>query len=97
LDAVNTLSVPSKAKLTGKLRTPLSLKWVEGEPAFVILQGPESILAKIREVFTDPIDLSLIPEDRRIPIGLDIDSPQVHLATGQPSQVAVDIKLEQIP
>ncbi|MBP1718445.1 MAG: diadenylate cyclase, YbbR and YbbR [Deltaproteobacteria bacterium] len=97
LDAVKTQSVPIKAKLTGKLPQTLSLKSVGVEPAFVILQGPESILAKIREVFTDPIDLSSIPEDRKIPIGLDIDSPQIHLAAGQPSQVTVDIKLEQLP
>jgi YbbR domain-containing protein len=97
LDAVKTRSVPIKAKLTGKLPNSLSLKRVGVEPAFVILQGPESTLGKIREVFTDPIDLSLIPEDRKIPIGLDIESPQIHLAPGQPSQVAVDLKLERTP
>jgi YbbR domain-containing protein len=97
LDAVKTRSVPIKAKLTGKLPNSLSLKRVGVEPAFVILQGPESTLGKVREVFTDPIDLSLIPEDRKIPIGLDIESPQIHLAPGQPSQVAVDLKLERTP
>jgi len=39
----------------------------------------------------------LVLEDRKIAIGLDIDSPQIHLASGQPSQVAVDIKLERTP
>jgi uncharacterized protein (TIGR00159 family) len=97
LDAVKTRSVPIRAKLTGKLSKPLFLKRVEVEPAFVILQGPETILDKMREVFTDPIDLSSISEDRKIPIGLDLDSPQVHLAPGQPSQVAVDLKLERNP
>jgi len=97
LDAVKTRPVPIKARLTGKLPKPLSLKSVETEPAFVTLQGPESILAKIREVFTDPIDLSSILEDRRFTIGLDIESPQIHPATGQPSQVTVDIKLEGTP
>jgi len=97
LDPVKTRSLPIKAKLTGKLPHSLSLKSVGVEPAFVILQGPESALGKIREVFTDPIDLSLVLEDRKIAIGLDIDSPQIHLASGQPLQVAVDIKLERTP
>jgi len=83
--------------LTGKLPKPFFLKSVGIEPEFIILQGPESILTKIHEVFTDPIDLSSIAEDRKILIGLDIDSPQVHLATGQPSQVVVDLKREQLP
>ena len=97
LDAVKTRSVPIKVKMSGKLPGSLGLKSVGVEPAFITLQGPENALAKIREVFTDPVDLSSVREDRRILIGLDIESPQIHLAPGQPSQVAVDLKLERTP
>jgi YbbR domain-containing protein len=97
LDLVKTRSVPIKAKLAGKVPAPLTLKSAGVEPAFITLQGPENALAKIREVFTDPVDLSAVREDRRISTGLDIDSPQIHPAPGQPTQVTVDLKLERTP
>jgi YbbR domain-containing protein len=97
LDVVKTRSVPIKAKLAGKLPGFLGLKSAGVEPAFVILQGPENALAKIREVFTDPVDLSAVREDRKILTGLDIETPQIHLAPGQPTQVTVEIKLERTP
>jgi diadenylate cyclase len=97
LEAVKTGSVQVKAKLTGKLPASLRLKSVWVEPAFIILQGPETALVKIREVFTDPIDLSQIRESKKIPTGLDVDSPQIHLAPNQPSRAVVGIEVEPIP
>jgi YbbR domain-containing protein len=97
LDIVKTRSVPVKAKLAGKLPNSMGLKSAGVEPAFIILQGPETALGKIREVFTDPVELSSIREDRKILTGLDIESPQIHLAPGQPTQVTVDLKLERTP
>jgi YbbR domain-containing protein len=89
--------VQVKAKLTGKLPKSLRLKSIWVEPAFIILQGPETVLTKTRELFTDPIDLSQIQESRKVSIGLDIESPQIHLAPNQPSQVVVEIQVERFP
>ena len=97
LEAVKTVSVQVKAKLIGKLPQSLRVKSIWVEPAFIILQGPESVLTKTREVFTDPIDLSPIQEGKKVSIGLDVESPQIHLAPNQPSQVVVEIQVERIP
>jgi len=95
LENVKTRSVQVKAQLVGKLPKTLRLKTVWVEPPFVVLQGPEGVLAKVREISTEPVDLSSIRENKKISVGLDIESPRVHVGPGQPSQVTVDIKVER--
>jgi YbbR domain-containing protein len=97
LDAIKTVTVPVRAKLTGKLPKFLRLISAGVEPAFIILQGPETVLAKTREVFTDPIDLAQIQESKKLSIGFNVDPSQVHLAPNQPSQVVVEVQVERIP
>lgn len=97
LDEVKMRPVQVKAKFTGKLPKPLQLESVSVEPPTVALQGPESLLAKVREVLTEPIDLSNIGENTRISVGVDVHTPQVRLAPNQPSQIAVEIKIEKGP
>ncbi len=55
-------SVYRQASATPALR---GSSWVE--PHFVVLQGPESLLTKVREVLTEPIDLSSIKKIRKSP------------------------------
>jgi uncharacterized protein (TIGR00159 family) len=95
LENVKTRSVKVKVQFIGKLPSPLRLKAVEVEPLFVVLQGPEGILGEIQEIPTEPIDLSLIKENKKISVSVDINSPQVHLSPSQSSQVSVDIKVER--
>jgi YbbR domain-containing protein len=95
LENVKTRSVQVKAQLVGKLPKTLRLITIWVEPPFVVLQGPESALARVREISTEAVDLSSIKENKKISVGLDIESPQVHLVPGQPSQVTVDIRVER--
>ena len=95
LENVKTRSVQVKAQVVGKLPKSLRLKTIWVDPPFVVLQGPESTLAKVREIFTEAVDLSSLQENKKISVGLAIESPQVHLGPGQPSQVTVDIKVER--
>lgn len=95
VDLIKIQAVPIRVRLAGKLPPPLVLKSAEAEPAAILLQGPEKVIAKIREVWTVPVDLASIREERKIMARLDIESPQIHLAPGQPAQVAVQIRLEQ--
>jgi uncharacterized protein (TIGR00159 family) len=95
LENVKTRTVPVKAQLVGKLPKTLRLITIWVEPPFVVLQGPESALAKVREISTGAVDLSSIRENKKISVGLDIESPQIHLGPGQPSQVTVDIRVER--
>lgn len=97
LDAIKTVRVPVRAKLTGKLPKSIRLISAGVEPTFIILQGPETVLAKTREVFTDPIDLAQIQESKKLSIGFNVESAQVHLAPNQPSQVVVEVQVERIP
>jgi YbbR domain-containing protein len=95
LENVKTRSVQVRAQLIGKLSKTLRLVTVWVEPPFVVLQGPESVLAKVREVSTEAVDLSSLKENKKISVGLDIESPRVHLGPGQPAQVTVDIRVER--
>jgi hypothetical protein len=95
LENVKTRTVPVKAQLVGKLPKTLRLITIWVEPPFVVLQGPESVLAKVREISTEAVDLSAIKENKKISVGLDIESPRVHLGPGQPAQVTVDIRVER--
>ncbi len=92
LEDVKTRSVQVKAQFIGKLPQPLRLETVWVEPRFVVLQGPESRLTKVREVLTEPIDLSSITENTKISVGVDVNFPQIRLAPNQPSHVTVEIK-----
>lgn len=93
LEDVKTRSVQVKAQFIGKLPQPLRLETVWVEPHFVVLQGPESRLTKVREVLTEPIDLSSITENTKISVGVDVNFPQIRLAPNQPSHVTVEIKI----
>ncbi|MBI4495710.1 MAG: TIGR00159 family protein [Deltaproteobacteria bacterium] len=93
LEAVKTHLVPVKVKFRGNLPSPLTLQSVTTEPSSVLLQGPESALAKVREVFTEIVDLSVLKQDEKMAIGLALDFPQLRLAPNQAPQVSVEIKV----
>ena len=95
LEEVKTRSIQVKAQLIGKLAKSLRIGTVFIEPHLVVLQGPESLLAKVREVLTEPIDLSNIKENAKISVGVDVNIPQIRLAPNQPAQVVVEIKIEK--
>jgi diadenylate cyclase len=94
LENQKTRSLSVRARLTGKLPDSLRLKSIEVEPASLSFQGPESAVNKVREIFTEPIDLSTVRGNTRISAALQIDSPQIRLAPNQPSQVYVIIQVE---
>jgi uncharacterized protein (TIGR00159 family) len=95
LEEVKSRFVPVKVHLIGKLPPLLRLKSVMVTPPSIVLQGPEGSLKKIREIFTEPVDLSELKEDTRISLGIEINSPQLRLAPDQPPQVIVDIKIQK--
>jgi diadenylate cyclase len=95
LEEVKTRSVQVKAQLTGKLVPPLQLKTVLIEPQFIVLQGPESQLGKVRQVLTEPIDLNGIKGDTKLSVSLEVNFPPIRLAPHQPSQVTAEIKIER--
>jgi uncharacterized protein (TIGR00159 family) len=94
LENVKTRSVQVKAHFVGKLPGPLGLKTVEVDPPFISLQGPESILDKVREVRTEPVDLSRVSGSTKIAIGVEIHPPQLRLAPNQPSRVSVNLQID---
>ncbi len=94
LENLKLQSLVVRARLTGKLSNSLRLKSVEVEPPSLAFQGPESVLAKVREIYTDPIDLSAVRGNTKIFIGFQIHPPQIRLAPNQPSQVSVAIMVE---
>ncbi len=95
LELVKNRSVRVKAHFVGKLPRPLRLKSFFIDPPFILLQGPESALAKVRAVFTEPVDLSAIKECTRISVGVEVTPPQLRLAPDQSSHVILNVKVEQ--
>ena len=95
LEEVKSRFVPVKVHLIGKLPPLLRLRSVMVAPPSIVLQGPEGQLKKVREIFTEPVDLSELKQDTRISLGVEINSPQLRLAPDQPPQVIVDIKIQK--
>ncbi len=95
LEDIKTRPVPVKARLVGKLLRPLRLKGVVVEPPEIVLQGPTGGLKKVREIFTEPVELGEVTESTQIAVGLEITTPQLRLGPGQPSQVTVHIHVEK--
>jgi len=95
LEDIKSRSVPVKAHLVGKLLRPLRLKGVVVEPPEIVLQGPAGILKKVREIFTEPVDLGEVNESLQISVPLEITPQQLRLAPDQPSQVTVHIRVEK--
>ena len=94
LEDIKSRSVPVKAHLVGKLPRPLRLKGVVVEPPEIVLQGPAGSLKKVREVFTEPVELGEVKENSQISVALEISPPQLRLAPDQPSHVTVYIRVE---
>jgi uncharacterized protein (TIGR00159 family) len=95
LEEMTTRSIRVRAHLVGRLAKPLSLGEVLIEPPSLLFQGPESLLAKVREVLTEPIDLANVKENTKVSRDVDVHIPQIRLAPNQPSQVWVEIKIEK--
>jgi len=95
LEDIKSRSVPVKAHLVGKLLRPLRLKGVVVDPPEVVLQGPVGSLKKVREVFTEPVDLGELNGDSQISVSLEITPQQLRLAPDQPTQVTVYIRVEK--
>jgi YbbR domain-containing protein len=95
LEDIKSRSVPVKAHLVGKLLRPFRLKGVIVEPPEVVLQGPAGNLKKVREIFTEPVDLGEVKESTQISVALEITGPQLRLAPEQPSQVTLYIQVEK--
>jgi YbbR domain-containing protein len=71
------------------------LKGVIVEPPEIVLQGPAGNLKKVREIFTEPVDLGEVKDDAPISVPVDLNLPQLRLAPDQPSQVTVFLRLEK--
>jgi YbbR domain-containing protein len=96
LEEIKARSVVIKAHLVGKLPRPLRLKGVIVEPPEIVLQGPTGNLKKVREIFTEPVDLGEVKDDAPISVPVDLNNlPQLRLAPDQPSQVTVFLRLEK--
>jgi YbbR domain-containing protein len=95
LEIVKSRPVPIKVHFVGKLPSPWHLKSYSIDPPFILVQGPESALAKVRAVFTEPVDLSAIRECTRISVGVEVSPPQLRLAPEQSSRVILNVKVEQ--
>jgi hypothetical protein len=95
LEDIKSRSVPVKAHLVGKLARSFRLKSVQVEPPEIVLQGPASNLKKVREVFTEPVDLGEVKDNAQVTVFVDINLPQLRLAPDQPSQVTVYLRVEK--
>ena len=95
LETIEVRSVPVKVHLVGNLPRSLRLKSFSVQPPFILLQGPESALAKVRAVLTEPVDLSAIRECTKISVGVEVNPPQLRLAPDQSPRVTLNVIVER--
>ncbi len=95
LEEVLSRSIPVRVNLVQSLPPGLRLKRAEADPSSLVLRGSERDLNKVRTILTEPVDLSRIKENTRLPAGVEINSPHLRLAPNQPSMVSVEITVEK--
>jgi diadenylate cyclase len=75
--------LPVSLKKTGRLPKGVRLKSVIMEPAKVRVLGPESSVAQLVQLYTEPLDLDTIARNQIVRLKLISPSPQVKLSSDE--------------
>lgn len=81
--------LPVTLRKTGRLPKGVRIKTMTVEPARVTVVGPESELALLRQVETEPFDLAAIHRSQTVDVKLVLPSPQVQLRREEAAQVRI--------
>jgi len=81
--------LPVTLRKTGRLPRGIRIKTMAVEPARVTVVGPESELALLSQVETEPLDLAAIQRSQTIDVKLVLPSPQVQLRREEAAQVRI--------
>jgi len=81
--------LPVTLRKTGRLPKGIRIKTMAVEPARVTVVGPESELALLSQVETEPLDLAAIQRSQTVDVKLVLPSPQVQLRREEGAQVRI--------
>lgn len=81
--------LPLRLRKTGRLPAGVWLRSVRMEPARVTVDGPESELASLGHIETEPLDLSSIHKSQTVELKAVQPSPQVRIRRDDPVKVHV--------
>lgn len=73
--------IPVYLKKTGKLSKGLRLKSVTVEPSKVRVFGPESSIAGLEHLYTEPLDLGMVSASQSLEAKILLPSPQMQLTS----------------
>lgn len=83
--------VPVVLKKTGKLTKGVRLRSVTLDPAVVTVSGSESELSRIKQIYTEPFDLSMVSRNQTFEARLLLPSSQIQLKGDESVKIKVDI------
>ena len=85
--------LPVHLRKTGRLQRGVQLRSISLEPPTVTVNGPASELTRIRQIETEPLDLSSLRRSQSMEIKLVQPSPQVQVSSKGPVRVNISTSL----
>jgi hypothetical protein len=85
-------SVPVKVRVTGEGQNGYVVAGVTADPPELSVQGPAGKVSKIREVVTDPVDVSTVVGTSEFRVNAFVDDPYVRFRSSPQVRVTVNMK-----
>lgn len=95
LERVHRLRVPVRARLRGEPARGYAVAAVTVVPGTVEVLGPESAVANLQAVYTEPVDLTGAQESFNRAVPLALFPERLALADGKPTSVEVRVTLRR--
>ncbi len=92
LDRQVTRRVPVRAPTTGEPPPGYALRGVRVSPSALLVAGPQSVLRRVDELLTEPIELSTLKEDATRELPVVVSSRVLQVAGAGVVQVAVEVE-----
>jgi hypothetical protein len=95
LEGVRRLQVPVRARLRGEPARGYAVAAVTVVPSTVVILGPESAMANLQAVYTEPVDVAGARESFKRAVPLALFPERLRLGDGQATSVEVRVTLRR--
>lgn len=86
--------VPLRAAFTGQLPDKLSLSNITLEPSSVEVYGPRSLIAKLKELTTRPVELETLMGSGPVQVEVNLKDQRLSLSSGQSVKLSYQLKAQ---
>jgi YbbR domain-containing protein len=80
LEKTMSRNLPVKIRLRGALPGGKVFSELRSNPSEIKVEGPESHIKDLSQIFTDVIDLSGVSSDKPFPVNLSVEDPTIRLS-----------------